>query len=772
MKSLLGTAWKPPKSVVRVTRRWRSKPKPKPKPRPVDNPPSHRYPNPSIHGLRQDFKDEDGVRRRVPSAGTQRNYRLFQNLIEMRFGNVLTDMGPWSQAQDEYRSFGVTSQAQLDRETALFKLVVNKAFHLAAFEGKTGRQQNPLFWNLRNAFVRSDSSGLAREIKYAFQTFLMRSRFPATVGQLHQELADLRFPYEWYPATRMMQRTIHLHVGPTNSGKTYHALKALENARTGIYAGPLRLLAHEIWSRFTAKGKACALITGEEQRIPEGVDNWFHSCTVEMAPLNTKVDVAVIDEIQMIASDDRGFAWTQALLGIQAKEVHLCGEERVVHLIQALCARMGEQCIVQRYQRLNPLEVAEESLDGNFANLQKGDAVVSFTRVGLHVLKKGIEQATGRRCAIVYGSLPPETRASQAALFNDPNNDYDYLVASDAIGMGLNLEIKRVIFESSSKFDGVGHRLLNVPEIKQIGGRAGRYRTAAQEISGTESKPVPGVVTALDDEDLLVVQKAFETEAAQIETAGVFPPPAVIERFHSYFPPRTPTTFVLARLREMARLSDWFQLCDFRVAFDIADAIQKYDLSISDRCVFLHVPINFKDENQVEALKAFAKCVAEMGSGHLLDFDEIDLDVLEAPRPTTAAEQGQHLHRLESLHMIITMYLWLSYRYQGVFQSQNLAFRVKEMVEAKINEHLENVSFVPEIQRYRRHKMRMLAAEQEQKEKQFLGTDEAGTARPVHNEEGHDEPLFGQTETVDAIQQPGGEMAPGTRSETASVAGQ
>jgi ATP-dependent RNA helicase SUPV3L1/SUV3 len=189
-----------------------------------------------------------------------------------------------------------------------------------------------------------------------------------------------------------------------------------------------------------AKGKPCALVTGEEQRMPDAptVDMW--SCTVEMAPLNQRLEVAVIDEIQMISHKERGWAWTQAFLGIQAQEIHLCGEARAVPLMKELSALVGDEVVVHEYQRLTPLKAANRSLGGDLTkNLQKGDCIVSFSVLGIHALRKVIEKSTGRKCAIVYGSLPPETRAQQARLFNDPDNDYDFLVASDAIGMGLNL---------------------------------------------------------------------------------------------------------------------------------------------------------------------------------------------------------------------------------------------------------------------------------------------------------------------------------------------
>lgn len=230
-------------------------------------------------------------------------------------------------------------------------------------------------------------------------------------------------------------------MGPTNSGKTYNALKRLEESGNGFYAGPLRLLAHEVYTRFQAKGVPCDLVTGDDVRRDESGEAKLSSSTVEMVDTVKEIDVAVIDEIQMIAHNERGWAWTRAFLGTTAKEVHVCGETRVVPLIRELAASMGDTLHVHHYDRLNPLKAMSRSLRGNLSNLRKGDCVVVFSVLGIHAMKRQIELDTGRRVAIVYGSLPPETRAQQAALFNDPDNDYDFLVASDAIGMGLNLYV-------------------------------------------------------------------------------------------------------------------------------------------------------------------------------------------------------------------------------------------------------------------------------------------------------------------------------------------
>ncbi len=277
------------------------------------------------------------------------------------------------------------------------------------------------------------------QLKYSYHGLLASQKFSKVDIENQEKLADLRYPVEWYPATRAVQRKIVLHVGPTNSGKTYHALKRLEQAHTGIYAGPLRLLAHEVYTRLNAKGKLCDLITGDERVVQEGGAAQMKSCTVEMVPLNTDVDVAVIDEIQMIGHKERGWAWTQAFLGLKAKEIHLCGEERSVPLIRELAASMGDEIEIHTYKRLSPLKTMSTSLRRRLSDLRKGDCVVVFSRVGIHAMKQEIEKKTQKRVAVVYGSLPPEIRAQQAKLFNDPDNDYDILVASDAIGMGLNL---------------------------------------------------------------------------------------------------------------------------------------------------------------------------------------------------------------------------------------------------------------------------------------------------------------------------------------------
>lgn len=169
--------------------------------------------------------------------------------------------------------------------------------------------------------------------------------------------SDLRIPHEWYAPARLMKRKIIYHGGPTNSGKTYHALKRLKEADPskggGLYCGPLRLLALEVYDSLNRQGIYCNLITGQEKRILPF--NTHTSCTVEVTSVNTEYDVAVIDEIQMIADKSRGHAWTRALLGLCAREIHVCGGVEAADIVRQLAANTGDSFELKTYARLSEL---------------------------------------------------------------------------------------------------------------------------------------------------------------------------------------------------------------------------------------------------------------------------------------------------------------------------------------------------------------------------------------------------------------------------------
>ena len=653
------------------------------------------------------------------------------------------------------KSWGLGSRGEIDATMDVFLAELKNSVQMAE-SGQVDSEINLLYSRLRRAFVDGGLKLLGQEMRYAFLEKIVSARFVPPDSITQKRLADLSHPIEWYPATRAIHRTVHLHVGPTNSGKTYQALKRLETAKTGFYAGPLRLLAHEVYTRFNAKGKLCALVTGEERRIPKDMANQMSACTVEMVPLNVKIDVGVIDEIQMMGDPERGWAWTQAFLGAQAKELHLCGELRTIDIVTKLCKLMGDKLVIHKYERLSPLQMERRSLNGNLKNMQKGDAIILFSRIAIHAMKQDVERLTGRRCAVVYGGLPPETRAQQANLFNDPDNDYDFLVASDAVGMGLNLAIRRVIFESTSKHDGVSFRLMETSDIKQIAGRAGRFKTAHEAIkAGTsdlssdalavppqldlapkKSEPNKGLVTTLEDFDMSIVKKAMTTDVAPLKAAGVFAPAPALLRFASYFPPETPFSYILLRLHNVASIGSDFFLCRFKEQIEIADIIQPLNLTNGDRITFMSAPVSLRDPGFPEIIKELANCVATQSGGELLDVKTMNLELLDMDINEDKAGSKSYLQAAETLHKKLTLYLWLSYRFAGVFRSQALAFHVKSLVEEKIDQCLSQVHFDAEKRRQLNY-LRQKAAKEQLLESQMRAQSSDETSKSEVSVQAH-----------------------------------
>ena len=299
--------------------------------------------------------------------------------------------------------------------------------------------------------------------------------------------------------------------------------------------------------------------------------------------------------------------------------------------------------------------------------------------------------------------------------------------------------IKRIIFETTSKRQpgGRGHAPLSVAEIKQIAGRAGRYRTAEQDLqdkrpnsepvnahmdaqaksegqSQKEVAPVDvsltsqapqkppssntGYVTTLERFDFPFLWDCMHTDPEPITSAGLFPPGPIVERFARYFPPGTPFSYILLRLHETVKLHTRFHLCELRDQLVIADAIQPAKgLTTMDRIIFCAAPASFRqgDTSQMKLFRTMAECVAQQQGGGLLDIKEMPLDVLDEEPSASRI----YLEKLERLHKGIVLYLWLGYRFSGVFNTQALAMHVKGLVEAAIEKTLAAFSFDLETRR-------------------------------------------------------------------------
>lgn len=285
-------------------------------------------------------------------------------------------------------------------------------------------------------------------------------------GMITDRIPD-RIP-DLYPLARKMKRHFILHVGPTNSGKTYDALEALKKAKKGVYLAPLRLLAFEIYDRLNEAGVKCNMITGEEEIIVDGANHY--SATIETASTYDIYDVAVIDEGQMIGEEQRGGAWTRAILGVCADEIHICSDESCVELITAIIEECEDTWEIKRNERSVPLTFDNERFVFP-KSVQEKDALIVFSKQSVIAVAAEL-QRNGIKASMIYGNLPYDVRMNEVRRFTE--GETTVVVATDAIGMGLNLPIRRIVFLETRKFDGHTRRPLNVSEIKQIAGRAGR----------------------------------------------------------------------------------------------------------------------------------------------------------------------------------------------------------------------------------------------------------------------------------------------------------
>lgn len=276
-------------------------------------------------------------------------------------------------------------------------------------------------------------------------------------------------PETEFPEALIMHRHFILHVGPTNSGKTYQALERLRQAKKGVYLGPLRLLALEVYEKMNDCGTPCTMLTGQE--CIEEDNARVTASTVEMLDMDQVYDVAVIDEAQMVADRDRGHSWTRAILGVRAEEIHICMSPTALQVVTHLISLCGDDYEVREYERKTRLVCESEPFIFP-EDVQTGDALIVFSKKSVLDIAGRLEE-NGIMASVIYGSLPPEIRRRQIELFISGKTKV--VVSTDAIGMGLNLPVRRIVFIQTDKFDGTSRRPLEISEIKQIAGRAGRF---------------------------------------------------------------------------------------------------------------------------------------------------------------------------------------------------------------------------------------------------------------------------------------------------------
>lgn len=494
-----------------------------------------------------------------------------------------------------------------------------------------------------------------------------------------RKISDLRVPVNWYPEARAIQRKVIFHAGPTNSGKTYHAIQRYLSAKSGVYCGPLKLLAHEIFEKSNDAGVPCDLVTGEERTSvdEDGQPSDHVACTIEMCSVNTPYEVAVIDEIQMIRDPARGWAWTRALLGLCAEEIHVCGESAAIDFVRELMYTTGEEVEVHEYQRLTALSILDQALD-SLDNLRPGDCIVCFSKNDIYSISRQIE-AKGLKCAVIYGSLPPGTKLSQAKKFNDPDDPCKILVATDAIGMGLNLSIKRIIFNTLIK-PGMNEKgekqmeKISTSQALQIAGRAGRFSSKFKE----------GEVTTMHRDDLPVLKEILSQSVAPIQTAGLHPTAEQIEMFAYHLPDATLSNLIDIFV-SLSQVDGLYFVCNIDDFKFLADMIQHIPLNLRSRYVFCTAPIN----KQPFVCTSFLKFARQFSRDEPLTFEWVCRHInWPSPQPKNIKD----LVHLEAVHDVLDLYLWLSYRFMDMFPDPIFVRQIQKELDHTIQEGVKNIT--------------------------------------------------------------------------------
>ncbi len=389
------------------------------------------------------------------------------------------------------------------------------------------------------------------------------------------------------PSGNVSTKRIILHVGPTNSGKTYQSLERLMEAKTGAYLGPLRALALEVSEKLNKNYVPCDMITGEESKLVDGATHV--ASTVEMLDFQKEYEVAVIDECQMINDENRGAAWTRAIVRGRAKEFHLISAPEAADVLIKLIELHGGSCEVVNHERLTPLVELNKPIP--LSKLKKGDALVSFSRKEQKHISWLLD-GLGITHKALYGALPFEVRKTIVEEFVD--GEFDVILTTDVIGMGVNVPIRRVVFYDSEKFDGKEKRSLRRGELLQIAGRAGR--------SGMHKQ---GFYGAVNKETLYSVKDIAAQAMESVETIQLDIP----KRIKQFDFPLSQIYIAWNEVRTLTRQSQLFGMKDVKTELLLLSAIKDLCLTKDQEAKAISVIIPSTDWEYIEIWKNFVAAV-------------------------------------------------------------------------------------------------------------------------------------------------------------------
>jgi len=473
-----------------------------------------------------------------------------------------------------------------------------------------------------------------------------------------------------FPLARLLKREIFFHVGPTNSGKTYQALKVLEEADTGYYLAPLRLLALEGYENLKAKGVGVSLLTGEEEIIDE--ESTHISSTIEMMNGSVEVDVCVIDEIQMISDRDRGWAWANALIGVPAKKVILTGSVDALDAVRELCDYLEEPLTVTHFERKNELKLLPHPTP--LKEIEKGTAVIAFSRRDVLGLRQQLSQRF--EVSVVYGGLSPEVRREEARRFRE--GESEVLVATDAIAMGLNLPIKTILFSKDNKFDGLRRRELLPTEVAQISGRAGRY--GLEEV---------GYIGALDKKALETIESKFYQPLPTLELP--FSVMASLEHvmlIGEILETENLST-ILNFFAENMEFEGPFVAANIDSMLEISAIVDEYRLDLKTRFHLACAPASISSPYIESVFHRYIKQI------------EADQPVAYIPPRDLPkfAQTNEMMLNAEDRVKEISLYLWLSFKFEELFKETQKAIDARVRLNNYIEASLKQGNFVKKCTR-------------------------------------------------------------------------
>lgn len=470
--------------------------------------------------------------------------------------------------------------------------------------------------------------------------------------KLFLEKLNIQEYHSSFSTARKIKRKLKLYIGPTNSGKTYHALNDLASHSNGAYLSPLRLLAWEGKEELEKRGHPTSLLTGEEKIIIE--NSSFSAQTIETLNFNNVYDCILIDEIQMIFDDSRGWAWTQAVMGAPCKELIMAGAPEAEEIVQKIANILGEELEVIRLNRFNPLEVIEPfQLERDLGRLPLGSALIAFSRKNVLNYKKLLE-SKGHKVSVIYGNLSPEVRTEEARKFRD--GETDFLVSTDAIAMGLNLPISTVIFTTIEKFDGKEVKNLTSTEIKQIGGRAGRY-----------GKVEKGCISAFSGGDIRYIKNIINTSEKNHGFVYIKPNESHIMEISKELNSKSLFSILnFFTAKVLGKRNDFYVCANLEQQKEIALLLDKTSLELEDKFLLSNAPVPSDDFYNmfINWIKFYEKGKS-----------------MEAPKVHQLKESdfnNDKLLLLESYVKLLNLYSWLSFKFADTFNDNDSAMNFKK----------------------------------------------------------------------------------------------